>query len=699
MLSRALVRTISWLYADAVQRTIRRMDGGSMRGPGVAGTAVRGGGPACFPTLFSPIRIGPATSRNRIMRVATTSNLAEQNRVGARMLAFYRAAAEGGAGIVVSEAARVHPADAVTPAAIPLFDRGPIQGLRRLTEAVHKAGALFLFQLNHGGRQHLGRRVGTLLAPSDIACPRSGGVPHALTTREVEQMVEFFVTAAVHAMEAGADGVEVHGAQGHLIGQFVSPYTNRRDDRYGGSLENRLRFPSEILAGVRRRIGHRAVVGYRLAVEEFTEGGIDAAQAAEIAVRLARAGLCDYVSLSQGNFNTIETHLPDRHWPQVTYREIQAEVKRAVGESMVVVQSTRVQTPEQAEAILGAGEGDMIGLCRALIVDPEWPEKARSGRPEEIRRCIACNQCWDWISSAEPIGCSTNPLAGREHHFGRLRPAVTPGKVLVVGGGPAGMEAARVAAERGHRVILYERERELGGRFLAASHFPTGGELRHLTMFQEGALRRAGIELRLGVEATLPMLLAETPHAVILATGAEPVVPDIATDGSVPAFATASVGDLARLSAMAARRVVLMDEDGYFWAAAVAEAMAARLAPAGGRLLVATRFFEPFRELPMVSRIATLRELDRAGADHRTSMAPARIERGALVLRHYLTGREERIEDVDALLWIGAARARNALFAGLRDAGIERTHLIGDAFAPRRVAVALVEAQTAARAV
>ncbi|MCZ8146261.1 MAG: FAD-dependent oxidoreductase [Roseomonas sp.] len=670
-----------------------------MTSQGAAIAAMRGGGSSPFPTLFSPICIGGAVSRNRVMRVATTSNLAEKNRVGDRMLAFYRAAAQGGAGVVVSEAARVHPADAVTPAAIPLFDRGPIQGLRRLSEAVHDAGALFLFQLNHGGRQHLGRRVGTLLAPSDIACPRSGGVPHALTTREVEQMVEFFVTAAVHAMETGADGVEVHGAQGHLIGQFVSPYTNRRDDRYGGSLENRLRFPTEILAGVRRRIGHRAIVGYRLAVEEFTEGGIDAAQAAEIAVVLARAGLCDYISLSQGNFNTIDTHLPDRHWPQATYRDIQAEVKRAVGDGMVVVQSTRVQTPEQAESILAAGDGDMVGLCRALIVDPEWPAKAATGRAAEIRRCIACNQCWDWISSAEPIGCSTNPMAGREHHFGRLRPAVQQGKVLVVGGGPAGMEAARVAAERGHHVILFERERELGGRFLAASHFPTGAELRHLTMFQEGALRRAGIELRLGVEATLPMLLAEAPHAVILATGADHVVPEIATDGSVPAIAASSVGDLARLRGAAARRVVLMDEDGYYWAAAVAEAAAAQLASASGRLLVATRFFEPFRELPMVSRIATLRELDRAGTEYRASMAAVRIECGSVVLRHYLTGREERIESAGMLLWIGAARARNALFAGLKAAGIERAHLIGDAFAPRRLAPALVEAETVARAV
>ena len=651
-----------------------------------------------FPTLFSPLRLGPATSRNRVMRVATTSNLAEKNRVGERMLAFYRTVAEGGAGVVVSEAVRLHPADSVVPAAIPLFDRGVIPGLRRITEATQRAGALFIMQLNHGGRQHLGRRVGTLLAPSALPCPRSGGTPHAMTTREVEEMVEHFVTAALHAREAGADGVEVHGAQGHLIGQFVSPYTNQRDDRYGGSLENRLRFPIEILQGVRRRIGHRAILGYRLAVEEFTATGIDVAQACEIAARLAAAGLCDYVSLSQGNFNTIDTHLPDRHWPQLAYRSIQAEVKRAVGDDTVVVQSTRIQTPEQAEELLAAGEGDMVGLCRALIVDPDWPNKAASGRSAEIRRCIACNQCWDWISSAEPIGCATNPVAGREHQFGKLKRA-HPGRVLVVGGGPAGMEAARVAAERGHRVTLFERGHRLGGKFADAADFPSGGELRHLPQFQQGHLKRLGVEIRLGVEATEAMLLEAKPHAVILAAGAQPVAPELPGDGSVPVIAAASVGDLAMLRAGTGGRVVLMDEDGDFWAAAVAEAAAPLASRGGGRLVFATRFFEPLRELPMVSRIATLRALDEAGTELRTSMAAARIEGGAVVLRHYLTGREERIEDCAALLWVGAQRVRSELHEALRRAGQERVHLIGDAFAPRRVAVALVEAQLAARAV
>jgi glycine/D-amino acid oxidase-like deaminating enzyme len=335
----------------------------------------------------------------------------------------------------------------------------------------------------------------------------------------------------------------------------------------------------------------------------------------------------------------------------------------------------------------------MVGLCRALIVDPEWANKARTGRAAEIRRCIACNQCWDWISSGEPIGCSTNPVAGREHFFGPMKRAVRS-TVVVVGGGPAGMEAARTAAERGHRVVLFERDSVLGGKFRDASHFPLGGEVRHLTLFQEGALKRAGVELRMGQEATLEKIMAEQPHAVIVATGSQAVVPALPSDGSVPILAPTSIGELAALRGGTTGRIVLMDEDGYYWAAAIAEAVAPL-----GKLLVTTRFFEPFRELPMVSRIATLRELDKEGAEYRTSMAPVRIEGGAVVLRHYLTGREGWVEDCAALLWIGQAEARNGLMAALKQAGVERTHLVGDAFAPRRVAVALVEAQIAARAV
>ena len=368
-----------------------------------------------FPHLLSSIRIGPRAAKNRIMRVATTANLADHNRVGARVLAFYRALAKGGAGTIVTEALRTQPQDPFGPGALAIFDRGGIEGLRRIADVCHAEDALLIGQLNMGGRQHLASRiVPFMIAPSAIACPRSGGVPHELSTREVREVIEVYVTCAVNCMEAGMDGVEIHGAQGHLIQQFLSPFTNRRSDAYGGSDENRMRFAREILEGVRGRLGPGAIVGYRMGVEEFTEGGLDIERTVEIARRLCAEGLVDYLSLAQGNFNSIETHLPDRHWPILAYRGLHARFK-PVANGVPVVASTRIQGPEQAESVLEAGEADMIGLCRALIVDPEWPLKAQSGRSQDIRRCIACNQCWATIAAGEPIACVSNPMTGREH--------------------------------------------------------------------------------------------------------------------------------------------------------------------------------------------------------------------------------------------------------------------------------------------
>ncbi len=230
---------------------------------------------AATPGLFDSIRIGPRRAKNRIMRVATTANLADGNRAGPRVLAFYRTLAKGGVGTIVTEALRTQPDDPFGPGALVIFDRRALDGLRQLADVCHAEGALLIGQLNMGGRQHLASRVIPYsVAPSAIACPRSGGVPHELSDLEIEDIIETYVTCAVHCIEAGMDGVEIHGAQGHLIQQFVSPFSNRRTDDWGGTFDKRLRFPREILERVRRRTGPRAIVGYRMGVEEFTAGGL-----------------------------------------------------------------------------------------------------------------------------------------------------------------------------------------------------------------------------------------------------------------------------------------------------------------------------------------------------------------------------------------------------------------------------------------
>ena len=647
-----------------------------------------------FPHLFEPVRLGRHEAKNRIMRVATTANLADRNRVGERLLEFYRTLAKGGVGTIVTEALRISSREAYAAGALVVHDRAALEGLRRLSDVCHAEGALLIGQLNHGGRQHLASRViAHMVAPSAVACPRSGGVPHELSTREVRELVETYIMCAVHCIEAGMDGVEIHGAQGHLIQQFVSPFSNRRTDDYGGSPENRLRFPREIIEGVRRRIGPSAIVGYRLGVEEFTNGGLGIEDTLEVARSLAADGHLHYLSLAQGNFNTIETHLPDRHWPILVYRGLHARFK-AVAPNLTVVASTRIQGPEQAESVLAAGEADMIGMCRALLADPDWPNKAKRGQAGDIRRCIACNQCWGWISGGEPIACATNPVAGREYQFKPLVKAQSPRHIVVVGGGPGGLEAARVAALRGHRVTLLEAASELGGRLKHVHKVHNYEEMRHLLDFLIPQVDKAGVTVKTGVAGTVETILAEKPDEVILATGATPVAPDIPGDGSVRVL---TGNESVALEGQDGANVVMMDEDGYYWSAAMAESIVA----SGKRLTIVTRFFEAFREIPMVSRIAMLREMDKEGVEIRPNMFVSRASNGGVVLSHFLTGREEVVEDVAAIVWVGAAHSNGGLTEELLEAGIEKSRLrvIGDAFSPRRLPQALVEAQTAARAI
>ena len=650
-----------------------------------------------YPHLFAPVRIGEREAKNRIMRVATTANLADRNRVGDRVLAFYRPLAKGGTGTIVTEALRTDARDPFGPGAITIFDRAGLDGIRRIADTCHAEGALLIGQLNMGGRQHLASRVVPyLIAPSAIPCPRSGGVPHALTTREVKETIETYVMCAVHCIEAGMDGVEIHGAQGHLIQQFLSPFTNRREDEYGGTPENRMRFAREILEGVRRRVGRRAIVGYRMGVEEFTEGGLAIDDTVEIARLLCAEGLADYLSLAQGNFNSIEQHLPDRHWPILTFRGLHGRFK-AVANGVPVIASTRIQGPEQAESVIASGEADMIGLCRALIVDPDWPAKARRGEAKRIRRCIACNQCWAWISTGEPIACATNPVSGREHQWGPLERdrAEISRHVVIVGGGPGGLEAARVAAVRGHRVTLLERDDVLGGRIRHAGAVRHHEEMRHVLDFLVPEVERAGVEIKTGMTADGPAVAALKPDHVVVATGAKPGVPDLPSDGSVPVL---TADGTVPLDALPGRHVVIMDEDGYYWTSAVAESVMAQ-----GRVpVIAARFFEVVREIPVVSRIAFLREVDKAGGSLKPNTGVKRIESGRVVLANYLTGREEMIEDVAAVVWVGLAIPHGAtLAAEIEAAGIERRniHVIGDAFQPRRLVNALVEAHGIARSI
>ena len=643
-----------------------------------------------FPRLFTPIAIGNRTARNRVMRLGTTTNTGANGVATERTVAFYRALASGGVGTVVTESMRVHPSNGGRDAALLLYRAETVPSLKPVVAAVRAEGALIVAQLNHGGRQHHADNPPTLWAPSAVACPHSGGIPHAMSAGEIADVVRGFATTAGHARDAGFDGVEIHGAQGHLIQEFLSPFSNRRDDAYGGSFERRLRFLREIASAVRERVGREFIVGYRMGVEEFTPGGLGIEDSERIAAQLVAWKVFDYFSLAQGTFNTLDAHLPDAHYPPAAFADLHGRI-RAVAGGTPVIASARIQTPEQAEALLADGKADLVGLCRALIADPEWPNKARQSNSADIRRCISTSQCWGWIVGTRRLNCSINPVVGNEVDLPPLAPAAQRRKVVVVGGGPGGLEAARVAAGRGHAVVLFEKETTLGGKLRGTERFLPYHEVAHARDDLVRQLRKTDVQVRTGAAATAAQVLAEKPDAVIVATGAEAGLPELPSDGSVPLRVFES--DIP--DTLPPGDIVLMDEDGYYWAASVCEA----LARAGRTVHYVTRFLQPLRELPEVSRISTLRALDERGTGFRSNMFVERIERGAVVLRHYYNAaREERLEGIGMVVWIGVRHANAKLADDLR-AGGAQVRVIGDAFAPRRLAEAIAEGHRAARAI
>jgi 2,4-dienoyl-CoA reductase-like NADH-dependent reductase (Old Yellow Enzyme family)/thioredoxin reductase len=645
-----------------------------------------------YPHLFQPIRVGSRQARNRIMRLATTTNTGANGGPGARTVAFYRSLAQGGTGIIVSEAMHVHGSNTGrNDLAMQLYRKEIIPALAQVAAAAHDAGALFIVQANHGGRQHHGSEIpANLMGPSPLACPYSGGVPHEMTQAEIKALIAGFIAAAQHARQAGCDGIEIHGGQGHLLQQFISPYSNRRDDEYGGSLENRLRLVIEIISGIRDQTGADFVIGLRLGIDEFTPGGITIEDSVQATVRLRRLDAIDYFSLTQANFNTLETHCPDAHHGPAPYIALQARIKAVAG-PIPVVASTRIQTPEQADAIIAAGHADIIGMARALIADPEWPKKAMADRGDEIRRCISTSTCWTG-GVPRTLSCSINPTVGRELELPPLTKSEVSRRVVVVGGGPAGLEAARIAAERGHQVVLFERSRDLGGKLAGSRCFAPSYDLSYVIDYLEKINRKLGVDLRPGVTADVPTTLAERPDAVIVATGATILAPPLAGDDSVAVYGFGA--DIPH--DLPPGKVVVVDQDGYFWPAAVTET----LARMGRTVSYVTRFFEPLREVPKVSRISCLRAFDELGVDIHDNMTVECAQHGALVLRHaYNRKRSLRIEAVGALVWVGVQRPNAELARQLRDAGVGEVRVIGDAHAPRRLASAIGEGHRAGRAV
>lgn len=657
-----------------------------------------------FPKIFSEIALGPHRLRNRVVFGAHTANMSEGGLPGEQHIAYYVERAIGGAAMIVVEPMPVHPATVLTRGNFRTCDDAVIPAFRKLTDAVKAHGAVVLQQLYHvGSHGDSDLSYHAHWSPSGGASYHDSDGSHAMTEGEIQETIDAFVNAAIRCQAAGFDGVEVWAAYGGLVDQFWTPFYNRREDRWGGTLENRMRFSREILGRIRERCGPDFVVGLTVSDEPGCPTALTRDQLAEIVGLIDGEGLIDYVTCGSGGYFDYGSLMPTFLYPERLGAELSARLKGVVAQALVIAES-HIRTPENAETTLGEGAADLVSIVRGQIADPHLVNKARDGVPEDIRGCLSCNQmCWGRRSRDYWISCLINPSVGREAQWGgdRLRPAEHVKSVLVVGGGPAGLEAACVAAERGHRVVLAEAADRLGGAFRLAGEQPRRAQILDLIRWYETRFEKLGVEVRFNTYMEGADVAAFGADTVILATGSLPLDTGfqkaLPQRASLPGLERGNVFSAESVMAREARpggRVVLIDETGGWKGCGTAW----KLAEQGHQVVFVTPDALVGKELQRTSADVPLRRtLAKLGVRFFTETSVDRWQADGAVLVSHLTGEKESIP-ADSLVIASTNRAMDWLAQEL--AGLEIPFVeIGDGVGPRQAPFAFYEGRVAGMAI
>ena len=651
--------------------------------------------------LWSPLALGPVTVRNRIVFSAHLTNYAREGLPTVQHAAYYGARAAGGAGLIITEEHSTHPTDWPYEKLIHGFHREVIPGYRQITEAVHRHRVPVFAQINHNGGQasSMYSRL-PVWAPSPVADPLFREVPKAVTSAEIDEIVAGYARVAEHCAEGGFDGIELQCSHSSIVRGFLSPATNHRTDHYGGSVANRTRLLLEIVDAVRGVIGNRLALGVRLCGDELIEGGTTIDEAVEVARLVEAHGRVDYLNTSIG-VATASLHMIEAsmHVPPGYALYIPSALRKAV--DLPVVGVGRFKDPLQAERALAEGHCDLVGVVRGQIADPDFAAKARAGATDEIRLCLSCNQeCVGRMGLNRWLGCIENPHTGREHQWvamGRHPLARTRRRVLVIGAGPAGLQAAIAAARAGHEVTVLERDRQAGGQVRWAASVPNRAEFGDLIRNQLTEARRLGVTLEFGVSAWPGLVAERHPDHVIVATGAEPQrpwwVPAEACDpvsGWVCDVREVLDGSAPRGGPGAGESVLVIDELGFHHATSVAEVLADR----GCRVEIATPGMVVGQDLGVTLDMEGWWIRAHAkGIVQSTDLVPMGLAGHEVTLLHHPTGVNHG-RTVDWVVLAVAPSPVEWLYHDLRAAGfsVER---VGDCVAPRRAHAAVVEGERA----
>ena len=655
-----------------------------------------------YPNLLSPIRIGNLDVRNRIVSSAYQTNLGEGYRPTERLIEYHVTRARGGVGLIVLEGIRVHPT--TRPARYNLigWEEESLDGYRRLVDSAHQHGAKVIAQLLHLGRaaNPMETRL-PIWSASQISAPAVFGLntsvmTHAMTVAEIEEISDWYARCASNMVEAGFDGIEIHAGHGYLIQQFLSPLTNFRDDEYGGTLRNRARFASKVTESVSRAISSDKVLGIRISADELVDGGLTTTDTTQFARWLEESGKIDYISVSHST-TVPASHarqIADMSFPAAPFVKFATEVKQVV-RSIPIFTVCRITDPDIAESIISEGKADLVCMARAHIADPEFGLKLSQGRESDIRHCIGCNQgCAGRINAGQPVGCLVNAEAGRELELGPVPHAATARSVVVVGGGVAGMEAARVAALRGHSVTLYEQKEELGGQVQTLVKAPSREDFGKIVVWLQEQLAKLEVRVVMSTMVDKQLLESSDAEAVVLATGSIPVLPTLPGLGT-GGISLATPDDVLEGRVLAGPVVVLLDGDGHHKAASTAEYLAEK----GSKVHLVTRAESVSPEITSVSRTLAIERLVDRGVIMHTSCWFDSARQTVVELTNTTTGGRFEVPDVSLVVAALPNRPSTVLEGSLEDlsGGVE-IRVVGDCVAPRRALEAIEEGYLAGRA-
>ena len=646
-----------------------------------------------FPNLFSPFTLKSTEIRNRIFSTGHDTYLPEGGLPSDSLIAYQRARARGGAGLIVIQVVGVHETSRYTEALLMGTSDECIAPFARLIDAIHAEGTKVFIQLFHPGRELLGRPNGVVqpaFAPSHSPSERFKVIPREMSTSLIGEIVDGFGQAARRMAEAGADGVEIVASHGYLPAQFMNARVNRRTDQYGGPLDNRLRFTREAIAAVRAHVPDDFIVGLRMSGDEHDEDGM--VEDESVAIARALAPDLDYLNVIAGTSATASgaTHIvPSMANSHGYVAPFAQKVKQATGKAVFV--AGRINQPQIAEEVLASGAADMCGMTRAMIADPEMPNKAKAGKTDDIRACIGCNQaCIGHFQLGLSISCIQYPETGREIDYANKPRASARRRILVVGGGPAGLKAAAVAAERGHEVHLHEREAQTGGQARLAQLLPTRAEFGGIVTNLTAEAERHGAIIHRRSEVTRALLAREKPDAVILATGSRPHMPPLEGEAAQIVHAT----DILAGRATTGARVVVYDWMGDWAGSGIAE----RLSAEGAHVRLAVNHHCASANIQTYVRFEQVARLHRLGVEVHPWLRLYGGDGRTAYFIHTPSREAVVMEDVDTLVLNVPNLQEDGLVADLEALGIPY-QLAGDALSPRTAEEAVYEGMLAGIAV